>query len=210
MIRNDGGTAYFQPLQESSTHRPVNISSVTTDSNKIRVSYSNLNANMTISFIALPDETLAQAGFMMGCSVTPAYTDIKMSRIVPAVADYVYYNGSDWVSQNNQFSNIWFSAGKIHLEHKAIASDMTYAISIMPRGGDYEYSVSPDSSPTGATYAEIGVRDHSGAYVTSANSNMKFYLTHGVTKVVDIDPRVIDTTLYPLSNIWLFGVMGLP
>jgi hypothetical protein len=211
VIRNDGaGTSYFQLLTESSTHRPVNIDSITTDTSKIRVNYPSINGNMTITFIALPDETLAQAGFMMGCSVTPAYTDIKMTRLVPPVSDYVYYNGTSWVSQDNNFNGITFSGGKIHLDHKAIASDMTYSVSIMPRGGDYEYSVSPDSSPTGSTFIEIGVRDHSGNYVTTPNTNMKFYLTHGSAKNVDINPQTVDTVAYPLGNIWLYGVIGIP
>jgi len=208
VIRNDGSPSYFQPLTESTTHRPVNIDSVTTDTSKIRINYPSIAGNMTISFLALPDETLAQAGFMMGCSVTPAYTDIKMTRLIPPVSDYVYYNGTSWVSQDNNFNGITFSGGKLHLDHKAIASDMQYSVSIMPRGGDYEYSVSPDSSPTGSTYIEIGVRDHNGAYVTTPNTNMKFYLTHGSAKNVDVNPQTVDTTAYPLGNIWLLGIMG--
>ena len=211
VIRNDGTEAgFWQPLTESSTHRPVNIDSVVTDSGKIRINYDSIGANMTISFLAVPDETLAQAGFSMGSSVTPHYADIKLSRVVPPVADYIYYNGSTWISTDDQFKNIWFSGGKIHLEHKTIASDMDYSVSITPRGGDYEYTVSPDSSPTGTGYVEIGVRDHSGNYVTTPNSNMKFYLTHGSAKSVDVNPQTVDTTAYPLGNIWLFGVMGLP
>lgn len=211
VIRNDGaGSNYWQVLPESTTHRPVNIDTVVTDSGKIRINYPSLGANMTISFLALPDETLAQAGFMMGCSVTPSRADIKMTRIVPPVADYVYYNGTSWVSQDNQFKNMWFNAGKLHLEHKKIASDMTYAVGITPRGGSYEYDVSPDASPTGTEFLEISIRDHAGAYVTTPNTGMKFYLTHGSAKSVDIDPTTVDTTAYPLGNIWLFGVMGMP
>lgn len=211
VIRNDGaGTGYFQLLNTDSTHRPVNIDSVTTDTGKIRINYPSINGNMTISFLALPDETLAQAGFMMGCSVTPAYADIKMTRLVPPVADYLYYNGTDWVSANNQFSGIWFSGGKLHVEHKAIASDMTYAVSITPRNGLYQYNVSPDASPTGQTYAEIEVRDLSGSIVSTPNTNMKLYLTHGAAKNVDINPQTVDTTAYPLGNIWLLGVIGTP
>lgn len=210
VIRNDGSPSYFQPLTESTTHRPVNIDSVTTDTSKIRINYPSIGGNMTISFLALPDETLAQAGFMMGCSVTPAYADIKLTRLVPPVSDYVSYNGTSWVSQDGNFNGITFSGGKLHLDHKAIASDTQYAVSVVARGGDYEYSVSPDSSPTGATYVEIGVRDHAGAYVTTPNTNMKFYLTHGSAKNVDINPQTVDTTAYPLGNIWLLGIMGTP
>jgi len=211
VLRNDGaGSGYWQPLTESSTHRPINIDSVVTDSGKIRVSYASLGANMTVSLLAVPDETLGRAGFTMGASVTPDHADIKMSRVMPPVADYVSFDGTNWVSDTGQFTNIWFSGGKIHLEHKAIASDMTYAVSITPRGGLYDYSVSPDSSPTGSTFVEIGVRDHAGAYVTTPNTNMKFYLTHGAGKVVGLDPTTIDSTTYPLGNIWIFGVMGMP
>ena len=211
VLRNDGaGSGYWQPLTESSTHRPVHIDSVVTDSGKIRVNYGSLGANMTVSLVAVPDETLGRAGFTMGASVTPAYADIKMSRNMPPVADYVSYDGTTWVSDSGEFSNIWFSGGKIHLEHKPIASDMTYAVSITPRGGQYQYSVSPDSSPTGSTFIEIGVRDHTGAYITTPNTNMRFYLTHGAAKSVGLDPTTINTTTYPLGNIWIFGVMGLP
>ena len=211
VLRNDGaGSGYWQPLTESSTHRPVNIDSVVTDSGKIRINYDSLGANMTVSLLAVPDETLGRAGFTMGASVTPDHADIKMSRVMPPVADYVSFDGTNWVSDTNQFQNIWFSGGKIHLEHKAIASDMTYAVSITPRGGNYLYSVSPDSSPTGSTFVEIGVRDHAGNYVTTPNTNMKFYLTHGAAKVVGLDPTTIDSVTYPLGNIWIFGLMGLP
>jgi hypothetical protein len=211
VIRNDGvSSGYWQVLDTDSTHRPVNIDSVVTDSGKIRVNYDSLGADMTVSLVAVPDETLGRAGFTMGASVTPHYADIKMSRVMPPVADYVSWNGTAWVSDTNQFSNIWFSGGKLHLEHKAIASDMTYAVSITPRGGGYFYSVSPDASPTGSTFIEIGVRDYTGAYVTTPNTNMKFYLTHGAAKVVGLDPTTIDTTTYPNGNIWIFGIMGLP
>jgi len=211
VLRNDGaGSGYWQPLTETSTHRPVHIDSVVTDSGKIRINYGSLGANMTVSLVAVPDETLGRAGFTMGASVTPSYADIKMSRNMPPVADYVSFDGSQWVSDSGEFSNIWFSGGKIHLEHKAIASDMTYAVSITPRGGQYDYSVSPDASPTGSTFIEIGVRDHTGAYVTTPNTNMRFYLTHGAAKSVGLDPTTINTTTYPLGNIWIFGVMGLP
>jgi len=208
VLRNDGAeNGYWQPLPESSGHRPVNIDSVVTDSGKIRVNYSSMGFGKTITFVAVPDETLGRAGFTMGCSVTADRADIKMSRVMPAVADYVSYDGSAWTSDFGEYSNIWFSGGKIHLEHKPI--DTGHAVSITPRGGQYQYSVSPDASPTGSTYIEIGVRDHTGAYVTTPNTNMRFYLTHGITKSVGLDPTTINTTTYPLGNIWIFGIMGL-
>jgi len=209
VIRNDGAAAgYWQLLPESTNHRPINIDSIVSYDNKIRIQYSALAAGMTIAFFAAPDETLAQEGIIMGTSVTPTYTDIKISQTAREMSDYVSYNGTSWVSQDGVFTGITFSAGTLTLNHASIPLAAQYSVNTTPRGGTYNYPVSGGSSPTGSTKVVLEVRDQAGTLITTPNTNMRVYVSHG-GGTRDINPLLMDTVAYPLSNIWLWGIMGM-
>jgi hypothetical protein len=210
VIRNDGSASgYFQLLDEASNHRTINIDSVVTYSDKIRINTAAMNANTTGMFIAVPDETLAQQGIIMGTSVTPDYTDIRISQTAKTFSDYISFDGTNWVSYDGVFTGITFSGGTLTINHGSIPIASQYNIDVTARGGNYIYSVSGGSSPTGSTQCKIEVRDiDTGAIVTTPTTNMRFYLSRG-GGTRDINPQELDTALYSNSNIWLFGVMGM-
>lgn len=66
-IRNTGSPNYWQPLDDAS-HRATGVSTVTTSTTAITVNYS-FTASKVVSFIAAPDDTLAQADYFTGSSV---------------------------------------------------------------------------------------------------------------------------------------------
>lgn len=308
VIRNDGDG---WKLIQDATHRPINIDSVETISDSgsgyIRLNYPSFGPNMVATVIAAPDETFASAGFTVGTSVSTTYTDIKIGA-PDQQSDYVYYDGSKWISTNGVFSDITFSSGKIVLKHKTISQDALHAISVTPRGPRFEYAVSNDGSSFTANTLRIEVRDNSPEYADSVfydgtnwvsqsgvftdmtfnngtltlthpsvytdqwwrisvtgrgqydarlaragtptnnttvkiewvdetgnivttptvgmqalvmkgggrrqlasapHTDMKFFVSHGKGSR-HVDPATITTVTYPSSNIWIYGVVGIP
>jgi hypothetical protein len=211
VIRNDGSASgYFQLLDEASNHRTVNIDSITTYSDKIRVTHTAMAANTTGMFIAVPDETLAQQGIIMGTSVTPQYTEIRISQVAKGLSDYVYFDGTNWVSYDGIFTGITYNgAGTLTINHDGIPLSSQYAVNLTGRGGNYLYSVSGGSAPTGSTQLKIEIRNiATGATAGAADTNMRVYISRG-GGTRDINPQELTTVLYPNSNIWLFGAMAM-
>lgn len=164
VIRNTG--AGWALLPENTNHRPINLDSIEyvsdTSGGKIRVHYESLGAAMTVAFLAVPDETLAQNGFLMGTSVEPGHTDIKMSQVMPDVADYVYYDSADstWKSQLGLFTVDSYSAGILTLSHAMLPSGFAAQnVAVVPRGGDYTAVVSAGASPVPNDKIVLEVRD---------------------------------------------------
>lgn len=170
VIRNSG--AGWEVLPIGTNHRPVNIDSVETLTDGdgvngfIRVHYELLGAETTVGFIAVPDETLASHGFLMGTSVTETRTDIRLSQAARAASDYVYFDGADWVSYDGVFSALAFDAGVLTLTHGAhtIPLAAQYDLSVTPRGPGYEYGISQNSSPTGVISLAVEIRDDAPEY----------------------------------------------
>lgn len=308
VIRNEGDG---WKLIQDATHRPINIDSVETISDSsggsIRINYQSFAPNMVGSVIAAPDETFAGAGFTFGTSVAPGYTDIKIGA-PDQQSDYVYYDGTKWVSQKGVFTGIEFANGKLTLQHKAISQTALHSVNVIPRGQRYDYAVSNDGSsfiadrlvleirdnspeyadsvhydgtkwisqtgvftgfeftdgalvlthpnvytdqwwrvsvsgrgqydarlsrataPTNGTTVKIEWVDAAGAVITEPvqgmqafvikgggrrqlapepHADMKFFVTHGQGSR-HVDPATITTEKYPSSNIWIFGVAGIP
>jgi hypothetical protein len=168
VIRNDG--AEWDVLPIGTNHRPVNIDSVETLTDGdgvngyIQINYASLGANTTVAFLAVPDETLASHGFIMGTSVTETSTAIRISQSARAASDYVYYDGTNWVSQDGVFTTIAFDSatGKLALTHGALAipEAAQYAVSIAPRTNKYVFHVAESSSPFASNRIDIQIRDN--------------------------------------------------
>lgn len=171
VIRNDGAGWYLLPI--ATNHRPVNIDSVETLTDPdgvngfIRLNYASLGAHTTVAFLAVPDETLASHGFIMGTSVTETRTDIRLSQAARAASDYVYYDGANWVSQDGVFTTIAFDSatGKLALTHGALAIPQAaqYAVSVEPRTSKYLFQVSETGGPFATNRIDIQIKDNTPA-----------------------------------------------
>lgn len=203
-IRNDGSG--WAPINDAS-HASSFIDSCSVDSSVLRVQH-NLSATKVGSVIAVPDETLTAAGFSLGSSVAAAQTSISIYRSYLEYADYVYYNGSSWVSNLGFFTSLSFSAGILTLGHATLGTDAAaLSASVVNRGGTYVCNVSGTGGALTQTEIKIEFRDWAGTLITTPDTNMKALVRHGRSGRVQVDPSTIDTTAYPFSNIWLFGVM---
>lgn len=207
VLRNNGVEGVFWEILENG-HRPVNIDSVETWDDKIRINYQSLGAVMTISLIAVPDETLSRNGFTTGCSVGPTSADIYIHRNTPVIGDYVSYNGTTWVSQNDIFTDISFSGGILYLSHPPVDNESVYNVNITARGGGYVYAVGRGNSPTTPTTLKVDIRDMDGVSAMSPSTDHAMYITRG-GGTFQQHPKVVDTIKYPFSNIWIMGIMGL-
>lgn len=210
-LRNDGAAGgYWQPISDGA-HRPSFIDSVVTDSQKITIYYNSLGAHGKIgTLLATTDETLAQNGFFVGSSVSSVSAELKLSQVPRPAADHISWSGSAWVSADGVFQSSW-SAGVLTLTHPTVkvAPEDRLNVSVVARAGAtaaYSAMISAAGSAVDATTVKIEFRDFAGNLVTTPDANMRAYVSHGGGRTVALDPRLVDTTAYPWSNIWLFGV----
>ena len=210
VIRNEGSG--FALLPESSNHRPINIDSIeTVDTSDgygyIRINYPTAAATMTVYFDAQPDETLARAGMIMGCSVTPTYTDIRMAQSAPIFDDYIYWSGSAWVSDKGVFTVTTLPSGALQLTHGLLPESAKHCASVQPRGNYSNVAISSDGDGASTTEMKVNMLTWAGAKIATPAVGMAFYASHG-GGLRPVRPSLVTTSLYPSSNIWFTGIMG--
>lgn len=203
VIRNAGAAPYWQPLNDSG-HRPSLIDSVSTSTTAITINHAAIGATRVVSMVAVPDEALSAAGFTVGASAGLASTVLTLSRRHPQYSDFVSYNGTSWVSNNGVFTGLTFSgAGTLTANHPTLALAAAFGISAVPRGSLYRMA-SPGIS---FSYADLQFVNSAGAVVTTPNTNMGVYLSRGGHFEAAVNPQTVDTTAFPGSNIWVYGVL---
>jgi hypothetical protein len=198
-IRNAGSPNWFQFINDAS-HRPSLFGTIETTATYIRLNYAAA-ATRVGSFFAMPDEQLTAAGFQFGCSVGLTYTDLFAYRIME-YADYVSYNGSAWVSTGGFFTPT-FAAGTLTLTHPTLNAAAAWGVSATARSGPYVAV----ADAAGLTTMTVQFRDYAGTLITTPDTNMRVYARHGSGRPIAWNPQAIDTTLFPLSNVWIFGAM---
>lgn len=197
-IRNDGGPNYFQPIADA-VHRPTFIQSVQTLADRIRVTYDTA-ASKVGAVLAVPDESLAAAGFTCGTSVGTNYVDIFVYRTIE-FADYVSYNSGAWTSASGVFTPT-FSAGVLTLTHPSLINLVAaFSGSATARSGPYVAQM----DGLGLSTATVVFRDFAGTIITTPDTNMRVYVRHGVSRPVQWNPTIVDTTTFPNSNFWIIG-----
>lgn len=205
-IRNDGSG--WAPINDAN-HASSFIDSCSVDSSVLRVQHAALAAAKVGSVIAVPDEALVAAGFQIGASVAATQTTLTIYQDYRSVGDYISYNGSAFTSSNGLFTSLSFSAGILTLTHADLGSNVAaLSGSATPRGGTYQCNISDAAGALTTTVIKIEFRDPAGTLITTPDTNMKAVVTHGRGGGrAQVDPSTITTAAYPLSNIWLFGVM---
>lgn len=178
-------------------HAPLNISSITNDVNSVDVNF-NFTARKVVSFVATPDETMAQQGYSMGASVGKTQAQIKIG-LNRTVQGYVSYNGSSWTvgSGSVGITSASFSGGILTITHEAINSNAPNG-SASCRNGVYIASI----GTTGSTTTQVYITDYAGAPVATADTNMRIFFSR-------VHANQVDPNNYTDAggNIWCFGIM---
>lgn len=158
----------------------------------IRLTYG-FTASKVGAIVVNTDESFARYGYMAGCSISPTHVDIGISQVSTGLADYVYLNGADWVSNTGVFTGLsWNGAGKLTLTHARAnpypkPANTSLSLSVTGREG---CRVAAGAGSTETTTA-IEFRDAAGALRPAAATDMKCYVmrhTTGAGAVRRVDP----------------------
>jgi len=194
VLRNSGsGWAFLN----DSGHRPTNITTVTANSTGITINYG-FTGTKVAALLVTPDETFAQDGIVVGASVGLSSSVIKLGRVGKSVSDYVAYNGSAWTSLAGAFTGLSFSSGTLTLTHESITGATG---SVAGRGGIYQ----PQLGGMSGTTTQVEFFDWAGTKITTANTNMKAYVTRNSNQMLSsVDPTMITA---PTANLWVLGLI---
>lgn len=211
-------------LIDDGYHPPVGIDSVDslTDTTLIEIDYSSLGAARTVSVVAVPDETLAAAGFVCGASVEPDVCRIKIGRVVE-LADYLYYDtGTSTFKLDNREQGIVPSGNRLEIasvsgadvtiSHPKLTNADRFGFSFTARPGSggvlYTPVIASDVGPS-SSLSQFELNWYNGSTkVTSPDGNCRACVSRGHTSV-EVLPNTINTTTYPNGNIWIIGILEL-
>lgn len=202
-LRNE--TNAWQPL-ENSAHGTLGVASVTTSTTGITLNFSKTFSKI-ISFVAVPDETLATAGVHIGSSVGTGLAEIRLGGGV-GVDGYVSYNGTSWVVDGPAgVTAAWDNAnGCVVVSYPTlpVASTVTGTeLTLTPRSGT-RCSLSNDVSYGGGSFG-VDFYAADGTKFTSPGTTMRFRFGHHATGL--LNAQQVNTTYLPNSNIWWLAIM---
>lgn len=187
--------------QGDGIHPTLNISSVESDARSVTIHYDTTGWG-TVSpstVIAVVDETLALEGVFVGASGGRDRAVLQFA--VPGVADYIRYDGSEWVSAEGRFDGFQWSSGTL---------TMNRPVTGLARNGAFP-QLTARQTPYDITLGLIGrdtikveFHDAAGNLVTSPDTDMTFFVYDpaGTTQINpnrDFDDRH--------GNIWFFAMM---
>ncbi len=186
---------------DAAGHANFNIDSVTNDTSGITVNFAGIAAKNVISFLAVPDDTLAKSLFFCGSSVGLASATIQLKRI-RQLADYVSWDGSAFASLNSVFTQTGWTGGTATFSHEtASTADLGVQAGVTGRDGAYQYQL----GSAAGTSTQVKMYDWLGIAQTTGATGMKFYLDRGISTVVE-NPNNVHTGTFASSNIWVLGV----
>jgi hypothetical protein len=194
-------------LINDSAHRPFGIASVTTMSDRIRVTYS-ATALKVGSFIIGCDERMAELGLRAGASVGTTYADIFIYRdSTTSISDYVSYNGTTWVSFNGVFTMSYNGAGVLTLTHEDMGTTGHQAIQATARGTAAALAGSFGATTSQVVFYASGWPGASPVATGAASSAQhRVYVTRQGNRQFNqpVDP---STIVEALGNFWFLGLI---
>lgn len=219
VLRNTGsGWAVI----DDATHTPINVDNITNDTASINVIFTGIGVTDIGSFIAVPDEALAAQGFTIGSSVSTSTAFIEVHRKRGYQGAYVQYesgSGASTVwsidSKGDASSGVsgvtWDDGVKALLVRHPASTDLADYWCNMPTftpgDGSSIASFKILDSTTNAVQTFIELYDGSGTKLTVPDSTYNLYWSQKTDlKDLRLDPNDINTTNYPNSNIWCYGI----
>ncbi len=210
VVRNldDGaGWTLIDAAHTGANHSSLNVSGVSNTTATVSVAFAGLDVKNIISFLAVPDETLAAQGFSVGSSVTLTQADIIIRRTSYPIADYIFWDTSgtpQFRSQNSVFTIGSFTAGSLTLTHPTV-STVPLTVTLDERDGGYRCMWSTASS--GTTILKF-YDWAANTLVTTGDANFKVQLNRGPASG-NANPNLINNTTFPSCNIWVYGIFEL-
>lgn len=202
VIRNSGsGWAFL----DNTSHRPTNFGAITAFSDRLEIAYGS-TATYVSSFQVTPDETLTSMGVRCGASVgTNKLILFFYTEPEDQIADYVYYDGTSWVSFNGVFTGLSYSAGTLTLTHADMGTTGHQAILATPRG-----TAAALAGSYGATTSQVNFYTGSWGSLTATGAADA---TQHKVHVARLGRRQSIPAADPASvvaasgNIWITGVI---
>lgn len=201
-LRNDGsGWA-----QIGDPHVSSGIDSISVVNGGIVVDYTSVGASKVVSFVAVPDESFALAGFNFGASVGLTSAMITGAVVANSVSDYISWNGSAFVSLNGVFTfGAWDGTNKnVKIMYPSkVQYNSPFAVAITPRG-----ATSTRASDAGGGFGADGCFVsffNSAGLMSAPDSTCKFTLTKSIA-TAKVDLGTVTTATLPNSNIWVLGI----
>lgn len=201
-LRNNGAPNYWEVISDAA-HVPVGVASVTSNGSTITVNY-DFNASTIGTFVAVTDETMGRLNLFAGASVGLSSATITLSQPSDIITDLVYYDGTNWLSQNTQYTVESYTAGVLTLNHRNIYST-SGNVQVSSRGGARRAVLANASPPVSATQVKVEFYDNAGTLVTTPDTNMKALVTRTSRPGARNPQTVVDTTIEPLHNLWIYG-----
>lgn len=213
VIRMVGGVWQFI---DDANHAKIGFDSISIEgsgtSAYIRLTYG-FTASKVGAIVVNTDESFARYGYMAGCSISPTHVDIGISQVTTGIADYVYFDGTNWVSNTGAFTSlVWNNAGKLTLTHARAnpnpkPADTPLSFSVTGREGCRVFAGAGSTDTT----TVIEFRDAAGALRPTAATDMKCYVirhTTGAGAVRRVDPTEASLEL-GASNFWIHGLQEI-
>lgn len=202
VLRNTGsGWAWIN----DSGHRPSGFKAVTQTSGKITLPYSFKGLRVS-SLQVTPDEYYASRGLRVGASVGLSSADLYLYSGDPhSIGDYVYFNGSKWVSDNDVFSGLSYNgAGVLTLTHEAMGTGAGVYAAVTQRG----QALASAGNCTNTTTQVAFYTGSFGALVPTGAANgaqhRAWVSRHGTRNVPAADP---DSVSAQSGNLWVTGLI---
>ena len=194
VLRNNNGT--WEQIG-GGDHAPINVTSITQDSNFINVNFS-FTAKNVVSFVACPDEEFAKLGYDIGSSVgiTQARIQIFQNRVLSGFLQYTKSTGDFNRYDDISSASINTTTGLITINHGNIGSQFGRSYGV--RYG--KYIVAFDS--LGATTDTFKLFDYSGNAVVDPDD---FQLTWSAFATGGIAPSQANQQ----GNIWCLGIFEI-
>lgn len=187
---------------DDENHAPLNIASVTNDTDKIIITPS-FTWDKIRTVIATPDETFASANVIPGVSVGTSDVRIYLSQF-RLDTGYVYYDGAAWQSDGDNIGSVvWDGVNKVTVTHGVMGGFGANVMGAQATPREDGYHVRTKSVGSGST--EFQFYDFAGALQTTESNLMKFHFArHGVAQ--KLDPTNVANLI---ANIWVLGICTL-
>jgi len=198
----DSGAGVWKAAEDQG-HMPINFTSVTATDTVLDVKFS-VTASCVVSFLAVPDEAFALAGYSFGASVGTEHAYITCVKTTSVASGYFYwYNGNFTIASasGGLTVNSWDN-GCLELGHDYIPG---YGVSAMIREDDsFPIVVAVGSMANESTILQFYDLTTGGKMMTE-DAKMQGTFTKTAPPYT-VNPQYLNVDN---ANIWCYAVLQL-